>query len=259
MANIMVVLPTLGDRIETLKETLESVKSQSNEVKLRLVVVAPKSAIEARKLSLSYGAVLVDDPSLGISKAINSALEIRTEETYYAWIGDDDIFRPGGLETLVSLLEASPRAVVAYGGCDYINPEGMTLVRSRAGKLAQLLLPWGPDLIPHPGSVIRFDDLIAIGKFDENLKYAMDLDAFLKLRSRGAFVYTKKSVSGFRWHPESLTVANRLKSSIEAERVKKSHTIWFLRPFASLWLLPVRWASAFLAGRVNKRAVAKLR
>lgn len=259
MAEVMVVLPTLGDRIDTLKETLESVKDQSSVVDLRLVVVAPESATEARNLARSYNAVLVDDPSQGISRAINSALEIRTDETYYAWIGDDDIFRSGGLKTLISLLEASPTAVVAYGGCDYINQEGRTLVRSRAGKLAQFLLPWGPDLIPHPGSVIRFDDLIAIGKFDEKLKYAMDLDAFLKLRARGTFVYTKQSVSGFRWHPESLTVANRLKSSMEAEQVKKSHTVWLLRPFASLWLLPVRWVSAFLAGRVNRRAVTKLR
>lgn len=259
MAEVMVVLPTLGDRIETLRETLESVRIQRDEIDLKLVVVSPKSAIEARKLALDYGADLIDDPSTGISRAINAALEERTNEKYYAWIGDDDIFRPGGLNLLINLIEKSPTAVVAYGACDYISPDGRTLVVSKAGKLAQFLLPWGPDLIPHPGSLIKFDDLLAIGSFDESLKYAMDLDAFLKLRSRGPFVCTTKSVSGFRWHPESLTVANRRNSTLEAEKVKKAHTPQALRPFAPMWLLPVRWVSAFLAGRVNRRAITKLR
>jgi glycosyltransferase involved in cell wall biosynthesis len=254
MAEVLVVLPTLGDRLETLRETLDSVDLQRKDVELQLVMVSPTSATEARKLARNYGAVLVDDPSLGISRAINVALESRTDETYYAWIGDDDIFRPGGLKLLLSLLKTSPQAVVAYGACDYISPDGRTLVKNNAGKFAQFLLPWGPDLIPHPGSVIKFDDLLAIGAFDEQLKYAMDLDAFLKLRKRGPFVYSKTSVSGFRWHPESLTVANRRKSSLEAEAVKKKHTIALLRPLAPLWLLPVRWTSAFLAGRVNQRA-----
>jgi glycosyltransferase involved in cell wall biosynthesis len=258
VADVMVVLPTLGDRLGTLEETLESVRFQRSDVDLRLILVSPQAAFDARQLAEKYGAELVDDPSLGISRAINAALEARVNEKYYAWIGDDDIFRPGGLKLLIELLENSPEAVVSYGGCDYISADGQTLVVSKAGKFAQLLLPWGPDLIPHPGSVIRFDDLLAIGSFDEELKYAMDLDAFLKLRDRGPFVYTTKSVSGFRWHPESLTVANRHKSSIEAEKVKRSHTIPVLRPFSPLWLLPVRWVSAFLAGRVNRRAMRKL-
>lgn len=252
-AQILVVLPTLGDRIETLLETLESVDTQRRDVDLSLVVVSPKSAIQARELALSFGAILVDDPSEGISRAINVGLEARSGEEFYAWIGDDDVFRPGGLARLLDLLISNPSAVVSYGGCDYIDPEGRVLVRSSAGIFAQFLLPWGPDLIPHPGAMIRLDDLQAIGAFDTTLKYAMDLDAFLKLRKRGKFVYTRDSVSGFRWHPDSLTVANRHKSTLEAELVKKRHTVKVLRPIAMVWLLPVRWTAAFLATRVNKR------
>lgn len=252
-AEILVVLPTLGDRLDTLRETLESVDLQRKDADLNLVVVSPPAAKEARDLALSFGAILLDDPSEGISQAINVGLQARTSEKFYAWIGDDDIFRPHGLSTLKHLLDNNPTAVVSYGGCDYINPDGVVLVRSRAGKLAQFLLPWGPDLIPHPGAMIRFDELLAIGTFDTSLKYAMDLDAFLKLRKRGKFVFTRESVSGFRWHAASLTVANRKKSSLEAELVKKRHTPGYLRPFAMLWLLPVRWTSAFLAGRVNSR------
>jgi hypothetical protein len=258
MANpeVLVVLPTLGDRIETLRETLLSIETQRGDVTLTLVVVAPPAATEARELAASVGAVVVDDPRHGISAAINYGLAARTVEKYYAWIGDDDLFRPGGLHRLKDILEAKPAAVLAFGGCDYIDSDGRTITVSNAGPLAPFLLPWGPDLIPHPGTMVRLDDLIAIGGFDTTLKYAMDLDAFLKLRRHGEFAWTRESVSAFRWHPDSLTVANRMASSRESESVKRRHLPAALRPVSPLWQYPIRWASSFAAKRVNARARA---
>lgn len=251
---VLVVLPTLGDRIDTLRLTLDSVAAQRADIPLTLVVIAPAAAAEARELARGYDAVLVDDPKTGISAAINLGLAVRTVETMYAWVGDDDLFRPGGLKTLNDLLTASPDAVLAFGGCDYVDPEGRTITVSSAGGLAPFLLPWGPDLIPHPGTMVRLDALEAIGGFDPDLKYAMDLDAFLSLRSHGRFVWTRRSVSAFRWHPDSLTVANRAASSAEAERVKRRHLPRALRPVSPLWHAPIRWAAGVAAGRINARA-----
>lgn len=251
---VLVVLPTLGDRLDTLRETLESVDAQRADVPLTLAVVLPPSATEARALAEEFGAVVVDDPKTGISAAINNGLAARTTEQYYAWIGDDDIFRPGGLALLRRILQQRPDAVLAYGGCDYIDAQGRTIATSNAGALAIFLLPWGPDLIPHPGTMVRLDALEAIGGFDTSLKFAMDLDAFLKLRKHGKFAWTRTSVSGFRWHPDSLTVANRRASSLESESVKRRHTPSWIRWAFPLWQYPIRWASAFAASQVNARA-----
>lgn len=251
---VLVILPTLGDRIDTLRETLESVDAQRADVDLTLAVVAPASATEVRALAAQHGALLVDDARAGISEAINRGIAVRTDEEYYAWIGDDDLFRPGGLRTVLDLLESAPDAVVAFGGCDYIDPDGRTIAVSNAGRLAVFLLPWGPDLVPHPGALIRLDDLEEIGMFDPALRFAMDLDALLKLRRRGRFVWTRSSVSAFRWHPDSLTVSDRSASSREAESVKRRHTPVALRWLSPVWQVPVRWASAFAARRLNVRA-----
>jgi GT2 family glycosyltransferase len=253
---ILVVLPTLGDRLESLKETLQSVDRQRDDVALTLVVIAPPSAREARKLAASMGAVIVDDPKEGISEAINRGLAARTTETYYAWIGDDDLFRAGGLRRLRDMMRSDPKAVLAFGGCDYIDPEGRTIATSNAAGLAVFLLPWGPDLIPHPGTMVRLDDLVAVGGFDRELRYSMDLDAFLKLRGHGRFIHTRTPVSAFRWHPDSLTVANRLASSRESESVKRRHLPIALRPISPVWQYPIRWASSFAAQRVSARARA---
>lgn len=254
-ARILVVLPTLGDRVDTLRETLQSIEQQKPDVELRVVLVAPTSAVRARTLAESFGATILDDPSTGISDAINRGVSARAGEEFYAWMGDDDLFRPGGLKILQALLDGNPEAIVAYGGCDYINASGETAAKFRAGKLAQFLLPWGPDLIPHPGSMIRLDQLEAIGGFDSSLRYAMDLDAFLRLRKRGKFVCTKLPVSAFRWHPGSLTVANRRASSLESEAVKAKHLPKVIRPLRFIWQHPVRWASAVAANSVSKRSM----
>ncbi len=253
-SDILVVLPTLGDRLETLDETLHSVDRQRDDVNLTLAVVCPPDAKAARDLAARHGARLIDDPRQGISAAINRGIASRDGETYYAWIGDDDLFRDGGLATLKGLLDEREDAVLAFGGCEYIDPTGSVLAVSNAGGLAPMLLPWGPDLIPHPGSMIRLDALERIGGFDVTLKYAMDLDAFLKLRSEGRFLWTRTAVSAFRWHPDSLTVANRLGSSREAEAVKRRHLPPALRPLSPAWHYPIRWASAWAARRVTARA-----
>jgi GT2 family glycosyltransferase len=253
-AEVLVVLPTLGDRLDTLRLTLESVNEQRKDLAITLALVAPTGATAARDLGASMGAIIVDDPKQGISAAINRGMAARTTETYYAWIGDDDLIRPGGLARLHAIIDPRPDAVVAFGGCDYIDPDGRTITVSNAGRLALILLPWGPDLVPNPGTLVRLDALEAIGGFDESVKYALDLDAFLKLRSHGKFLWTRESVSAFRWHADSLTVANRLPSSLESEAVKRRHLPAALRPISPLWAYPIRWASAVAASRVNARA-----
>jgi hypothetical protein len=96
----------------------------------------------------------------------------------------------------------------------------------------------------------------AVGLFDEDLEYAMDLDLFLKLRRHGSFVSTRQSVSAFRWHPDSITVANRSASTAEARRVKTLHLPRLLRPLSPAWEVPVAWAAGYAARSVSRRASA---
>jgi glycosyltransferase involved in cell wall biosynthesis len=251
---ILVVLPTLGERLTSLEQTLNSVDEQRSQVALTLVVVLPASAHEARELATRFGATVVEDPGDGISHAINVGIDAATDESFYAWIGDDDLFRPRGLLTLRTLIRGTTSAVLAYGACDYVNGDGRVIFTNRAGRLAIWLLPWGPDLIPHPGSLIRIDAMRNVGLFDVRLKYAMDLDLCLKLRAQGSFVSTKVSVSAFRWHADSMTVLNRRASSAEAESVKNRHLPRALRSVSAVWNLPVRVAAAYAARSVNRRA-----
>lgn len=251
---LLVVLPTLGERLDFLEHALESTSALSLLVPTTVVVVLPSSATAARAVCGRFGVTLVDDPGTGMAEAINRGLAVATTEKYYVWVGDDDRLIAPGVAALVRALWRNDSAVVAYGHCDYITSDGTVVARSRAGWWANFLLPWGPNLIPHPGTVIRLRALRARGGFNPQLRYALDLDVFLSLRGRGAFVALPVVSAEFRWHSESLTVADRRASSREAMMVKRAHLPVVLRALSPLWEWPVAWASALAAHLVTTRA-----
>ena len=253
-AALLVVLPTLGDRMEFLETTLRSCRDLAELVPTKVAMVLPSGAVQARALGSQYGVVLIDDPDSGMADAVNAGLGARTTEEFYVWVGDDDELVPQGVAALMGALGDRPSAVVAYGHCDYIDGTGSVIGRSKAGPLATALLPWGPNLIPHPGTIVRLDALEALGGFDSRLSYALDLDVFLKLRRVGDFITAPTVSARFRWHADSATVADRSSSTREAITVKNRHLPALLRPLSWMWNYPVAWASQVAAWAVTVRA-----
>jgi len=250
------VIPTLGERIDLLRQTLQSIVDQGASTP-DIIVVCPKKALEARALAAEFGADVADDPG-GISAAVNVGFALAKQRHIYAtWMGDDDLLRSNSLASTTAALDANPKAVVAFGFCDYIDDKNNILFTNRAGWYAPWLMTWGPDLVPLPGILFRLSAVQQAGGFDEALKYAMDLDVLLKLRKMGRFVNTKKTLAAFRWHPDSTTVANRTASLNEAEMVKRRRLSKPLQILAPLWEGPIRAATRMAARRVNALAHAK--
>jgi glycosyltransferase involved in cell wall biosynthesis len=246
-------MPTLGQRLQTLRQSIASVARQTG-VAARLAVVVPEGAEEARAIAHSAGATVLDDPRRGLSAAVNAGVSARRGEEFYAWLNDDDYFLADGLSRLVSLLQARPDAVVAYGGCVYVDEMDRRIGVSNAGDLAHRIQPWGPNLVPQPSSVTRLDAMAAAGPYDEDLRFAMDLDMFLRLRRQGAFVSTRDEVAAFRWHAESLTVGDRKLQVSEAQQVKRRYLGPRARRVSPVWDLPVRWATQVAGTQVGRRA-----
>ena len=91
------------------------------------------------------------------------------------------------------------------------------------------------------------------GGFTPGYSYALDLDLFLRLRKLGSFLPIPAVTARFRWHPDSLTVADRQASSREAMAIKKSYLPAWLRWASPLWHWPVAWASALAAQLLSAR------
>ncbi len=251
-ADVLIVIPTLGRRAEYLGQTLESIVSQS--VAVDIVLVAPPNAPAVIEAMTRYGLTVIADPG-SLPSAINAGMATaQTHHRYVNWLGDDDLLTPGSLATTSAALDADSRRVLAYGACSYIDEQGRDLWVSKAGRWAERILAWGPDLIPQPGMLVRREAWNQVGGVDETLKFAFDLDLLLKLKRVGTLFDVGTVVSSFRWHAESLTVSDRTMSLDESEAVKRRYLPPTARQLAWMWEKPVRGATRLAAREVTRRA-----
>lgn len=251
---VLLIVPTLGKRPDYLRACLTSIRFQS--VSSDLVLVRPPEALDVDALAREFGALTLDDPG-SLPAAINlGASAAKPCHEFINWLGDDDLLEPDSLARTTAALDRHARAVVAFGHCRYIDGDGKTLWVSKAGRLAPWILPWGPDLIPQPGMLVRTQAWNRVGGVDTSYRFAFDLDLLLKLRKLGPFVSIPSIVSSFRWHANSLTVSDRSTNIAESERAKRANLSPALRPLASVWEPPVRWATRIAANRVSQRATS---
>jgi GT2 family glycosyltransferase len=245
--SVLYVVPTRGDRPEYLAQTLDSLLAQDADV--TVVVVAPRSAAGAAEAARARGLTVLPEPSPGLSVAINEGFRrAGPGHEFWAWLGDDDTLVPGSTRAAVDALRRHPRASMVYGGCDYVDEDGRVLHGVRPTRLAATLLRWGPNLVPQPGSVARGAAVQQAGLLDESLRYAMDLDLFLRLADVGPLRYVPRTLARFRWHEGSTTVSSGAASEAEARAVRARR--WTGRRRVGPALEPV----ARLAGRVLHRA-----
>jgi GT2 family glycosyltransferase len=251
-SEVLIVIPTLGQRLDFLRETLVSIRNQS--VRADITMVVPADAQQARSLATEFECSLLDDPG-SLPAAINLGISsAQPHHLFVNWLGDDDLLTPDSLSTTTQALNENPEAVVAYGSCRYIDDTGSELWVSKAGKWADRILGWGPDLIPQPGMLVRAEAWREVGGLDQRLSHAFDLDLLLKLKRIGDLVPVSEVVSSFRWHPDSLTVSDRNKSLNESEAIKRRYLSSTQSKAKWLWERPVRVATKIAAKRLNKRA-----
>jgi len=249
---VLIVVATLGRRPDYLPLTLRSIREQS--VPADIVIVAPTGMPEVAEQAREFGATLLPDPG-SLTAAINLGVdEGLTTHEFVNWLNDDDLLEPGSLRLTTAALDSAPDAVLAYGACRYIDPEGRPLWISRAGAWAPRILKWGPDLIPQPGMLVRRSTFDAVGGVDESMRFAFDLDLLLRIQPRGAFINVGEVVSSFRWHAESLTVSDRTTSLRESEQARRRALSPTARRLAWTWERPVRWATRMAAAEVSRRA-----
>ena len=249
---VLLVVATLGKRVEYLRETLTSIRTQG--VPSTIVIVAPTDNHDVKNLAEEFDCLLVPDPG-SLPAAINAGVAQAWDgQEFVSWLNDDDLLEPGSLEATTKLLDTDPTCVCAYGACRYIDESGRELWVNRAGPWAERILSWGPDLIPQPGMLVRAEAWMKERGIDESYRFAFDLDLLLRLRKHGHLRDTGVTVSSFRWHADSLTVGDRTQSLDESQRAKRASLSPTKLKMAWMWEKPVRGATRLAARQVNRRA-----
>jgi hypothetical protein len=195
---LLVVCLREGSPADPLELTLASLREQREEP-ADVVLVAPATATEVRRKAADRGMQLIDDPGTGPAAAVNAGLTgARPGPSYASWLIEGDVLLPGALAVAVAALEAHPSAVVAHGGCRFVDDEDGYLFTSCAGRRAGSLAAWAQHRAAQPAALFRLTAIRRAGGLDEELTQAATLDLLLRLRRHGAFVDTERTLAVVR-------------------------------------------------------------
>lgn len=246
MSKVGIVIPTAFGRPEYLPLAYQSILTQVSDHEVEILVGCPKAKVALVQKAIPGASVIPEDDGPGLASKLHLLLlQTSSDCDYIAWLGDDDLLTADSLAASISALESDFSAVMAYGGCDYIDASGEVMFTNPASPMAAKILNFGPQLIPQPGSVMRRASYVESGGLSNAFSLAFDFDLFIRLKKLGHVVYVPKTLAQFRWHPDSLSVKRRMRSAIEASRVRRSHygkamnVLWpFWEPFVILatWL-----------------------
>jgi len=240
------VVPTLGHRIDYLKECLNSIRSAGCK---NIYVVGPKAKIlELEEISGLFSK-LIDDPGNGLPGAINAGIFSFPEEVkYVGWLGDDDLLTVDSLIKSCEILDNDSNVVATYGKCSYIDEQGNTIFTNGSGKWASRYMHFLPNLLPQPGSVYRRTAYEIVGGVKSTYPLSFDFELFFNLRKIGRLHYIPSLLSQFRWHSNSLSVNQREQAVRQTSQIRKNFLPKSVKVLSFIWEPLIIFATC-LAGK----------
>jgi glycosyltransferase involved in cell wall biosynthesis len=197
---VTVITPTYN-RASYLEETIESVLSQGYPA-LDYIVIDDGSTDDTQALLSKYAGRIrsFHHPNQGEVNTINRGLGLATGEIV-GIVSSDDPLLPGAISKSVAALLQHPEAVVVYSDWRVIGPasENLQDIALPNYDITQMLGVFQTAITS--GAFFRRSLLDSIGLRDPSLKYAHDLDFWLRAALRGEFVHVRQVLTTHREHP----------------------------------------------------------
>jgi glycosyltransferase involved in cell wall biosynthesis len=183
-----------------LVDALESIRRQSRPVN-EIIVVDDGSTDRSAEVAEKFGATVIRQPNRGEGAARNRGIEAARSDAI-AWLDADDLWRPRHIEVVAGLLERHASAAGAFGavqrfGADHARILGYVPTDEPASVLLEAFQDWLHTTI---GAVTRRAALLEVGGFDEDERYSVDFDLWLRLARSHRFVATHQVTADWRWH-----------------------------------------------------------
>jgi glycosyltransferase involved in cell wall biosynthesis len=206
----------------TLADTLASIRAQTCQ-DIEHVFVDAGSTDGTLEMIEAYpgNKRLLRDIQGGISRAMNQGIEAASGE-FIAHLHSDDYYASDDvLASVAARLAASGRDWM-FGTIEVLK-DGALIPPYPMHPFNYFSLAAGKAFIPHPAVFVRKSLFAQVGMFDERLRYAMDIDLWLRLAAVSEPATLDRPLTVFRDHAGSVSSANKIKAREEEFRVRKRH------------------------------------
>ena len=222
---ISIITPSLnqGDFIE---QTILSVLSQGYPNLEYLILDGGSSDATLGVLERYAGKVSwSSETDKGQTDAINKGLR-RATGSIVGYLNADDLLLPGALKKVGEAFTDNPQACWVTGKCRIVDEKNneirrpITVYKNTLLGLHSFSLLLMANYISQPATFLRREALESIGYLDENLRYVMDYEYWLRLYSKYPPVFIPEYLAAFKIHQRSKTTSTGHKDIyVEEEKI----------------------------------------
>jgi glycosyltransferase involved in cell wall biosynthesis len=203
------VIPT-RDRIDLLKETLESVLAQVD-VEMEVIVVDDGSSQDVASVLVELGddrvRLLRNDVWMGVSAARNRGMEA-ANAPWVACVDDDDLWAPDKLRSQLDAAVGSGRSWV-YVGAVNVTPRLRVVAGAKPMAPEEVVsrirsvnvVPGGAS-----GVLLRRDLALLVGGFDGAFHHFADWDLWMRLAEEGPPAWVPRPLIAYRVHQSNMAI-----------------------------------------------------
>lgn len=190
-----------------IKRTIESVLHQ-NFYPLEYRIFDGGSGDQTVEVLRSFGNAVqwISESDRGQAHAVNKGFQTARGEVI-GWLNSDDIYYPGALQTVHDFFIANPTVDILYGMGDHIDEYDNVMEpyyneEWNYERLKEICFICQPAVFFRKSIVDKF------GVLDENLRFCMDYEYWLRIGKQKPFYYLKQKLAGSRLHAATKTLGS---------------------------------------------------
>lgn len=168
---------------------------------------------------------IISEPDRGQSDAINKGMRL-ADGQIVSWLNADDMLTPGTLLEVARRFADDPRTKVLCGDGFFVNEDNtqvIQLVRPGKADFRWHLKYFEGCYLPQPAVFLRREVWLEAGGVDVGLRYAMDIDLWLRVSARHPIRRVERVFALTRLHMAAKTLGEYLPFQAEVRDTLLGH------------------------------------